>query len=64
MSQAKEELAAGRAAGYCWVQRESGPGLCTRSPGHDGPHVDYYNGRQSPADTEGYRWPNRGARST
>jgi len=54
-----EELAAGRAAGYCWAERPDGPGLCTRPPGphSDGDHVDYYTGRQSPTDVEGYRWP-------
>ncbi|MEU7381565.1 hypothetical protein AB0A91_16485 [Streptomyces sp. NPDC042207] len=49
-------LAAGRAAGYCWAQRPAGRGRCTRRPGHDGQHVDYYNGRMSPADTAGYSW--------
>lgn len=52
-------LAGGRAAGYCWAKRPAGPGRCTRQPGHDGPHVDHYTGRQSVTDTEGYRWPQR-----
>ena len=50
-------LAAGRAAGYCWVTKPGGGGMCTRRPGHSGPHKDYYNGRKSPTDTVGYVWP-------
>ncbi|MGW3513830.1 hypothetical protein [Streptomyces sp. NPDC000994] len=50
-------IAAGRAAGYCWVQRPSGPGRCTRRYPHDDDHVDYYIGRTAPTDTEGHRWP-------
>jgi len=51
-------LKAGRAAGYCWVQRAPDePGRCTRPPGHDDDHVDHYNGRRLLTDTEGYRWP-------
>ncbi|MFE9170866.1 hypothetical protein ACFYNZ_15285 [Streptomyces kebangsaanensis] len=49
--------AVGRAAGYCWADRPSGPGSCTRPPGHTGSHVDHYNGRVSATATEGYRWP-------
>ncbi|MFF9124341.1 hypothetical protein ACF09J_13705 [Streptomyces sp. NPDC014889] len=52
-------LAAGRAAGYCWAPVPGGGGHCTRRPGHDDEHVDYYNGRLSPTDTAGYRWPQR-----
>jgi hypothetical protein len=56
--QARERsLAAGRAAGYCWVARPDGPGLCTRRPGHDGDHADYYDGRKELGDTVGYTWP-------
>ncbi|MFE7232574.1 hypothetical protein ACFVAF_18310 [Streptomyces sp. NPDC057596] len=50
-------LTAGHAAGYCWVQGPGARGRCTRRPGHDDDHVDYYNGRQSITDVEGYRWP-------
>ncbi|HWU23277.1 MAG TPA: hypothetical protein VN088_17190 [Nocardioides sp.] len=50
-------LAAGRAAGYCWADNPRGRGTCTRPPGHDGDHVDHYNGRPGPGATEGYRWP-------
>ncbi|GGV80541.1 hypothetical protein [Streptomyces thermoviolaceus] len=50
-------LAAGRAAGYCWVRHPTAPAWCTQPSGHDGPHVDHYNGRQPATDTEGYRWP-------
>lgn len=49
-------LEAGRAAGYCWATRSPKPGLCTRPPGHDGAHVDYYNGRK-PGEMAGYSWP-------
>jgi hypothetical protein len=50
-------LAAGRAAGYCWEQKPGGRGRCTRSPKHNGPHKDYYNGRKDVTDTVGYVWP-------
>ncbi|WP_306186992.1 hypothetical protein [Streptomyces sp. MK5] len=52
-------LAAFRAAGYCGAPYQEGKGRCTREPGthSDGHHVDYYNGRRSPSDTAGYRWP-------
>jgi len=56
--QAEERsLAAGHAAGYCWVERTDGPGLCTRRPGHDGDHSDYYGGRRKLTDIAGYTWP-------
>ncbi|HEX5596344.1 MAG TPA: hypothetical protein VFX61_10055 [Micromonosporaceae bacterium] len=51
------EQSGGRAAGYCWAERPRGRGRCTRPPGHDGDHVDYYNGRQSVTDAAGYHWP-------
>jgi hypothetical protein len=53
-----DALAAFRAAGYCGATRQGKPGTCSRPPGRhaDGDHVDYYNGRKDPADTEGYRW--------
>ena len=44
-------------AGYCWAQRPGGGARCTRPPGHDGEHVDYYNGRTKPTDAAGHRWP-------
>jgi len=50
-------LAAGRAAGYCWMPRPHGGGRCTQPPGHDGPHVDHYNGRAGVTAVAGYRWP-------
>jgi hypothetical protein len=50
-------LAAGRAAGYCWAERPRGGGRCSRPPGHKGDRMDYYNGRRSPSDAVGYRWP-------
>lgn len=53
----RTSLAAGRAAGYCWRENPNGPGRCTLPPHHDGGHVDHYNGRRSPADISGYRWP-------
>jgi hypothetical protein len=53
----RRSLEAGRAAGYCWAQRLPAPGTCTRPPGHDGDHVDYYNGRRRPTDIPGYSWP-------
>ncbi|MFJ6560008.1 hypothetical protein ACIQMV_09020 [Streptomyces sp. NPDC091412] len=52
-------LAALRAAGYCGAARPGGGGRCTRRPGHDDDHVDYYNGRTCVTDIEGYRWPQR-----
>jgi hypothetical protein len=33
---------AGRAAGYCYVQRIKGPGRCTFPPRHAGRHRDFY----------------------
>lgn len=50
-------LAAGHAAGYCWELRPDGPGRCTQPPGHEGDHVDHYNGRPTRTSAEGYRWP-------
>ncbi|MFH8805462.1 hypothetical protein ACH4F6_38975 [Streptomyces sp. NPDC017936] len=50
-------MTGGRAAGYCWQKHPEGAGRCTRPPGHDGDHVDYYTGRRSLAATEGHRWP-------
>jgi hypothetical protein len=49
-------LAAGRAAGYCWLGNPTGTGRCTLPPGHDGDHVDHYNGRRTITDTSGYTW--------
>lgn len=36
---------------YCWIKKPGTAARCTRKPGHDGDHEDYY----APA-----RWPNRG----
>lgn len=44
-------------AGYCWAENSRGPGRCTRPPGHDGDHADYYTGRQHPTDAVGVTWP-------
>jgi hypothetical protein len=49
-------LLALRAAGYCGAAHPSGRAHCTRTPGHAGDHVDYYNGRTTVTDTEGFRW--------
>jgi hypothetical protein len=38
----KAAASAGRAGGYCWVENHTGPGHCTYSPGHSGPHKDFY----------------------
>ncbi|MEU0253289.1 hypothetical protein ABZ299_12435 [Streptomyces sp. NPDC006184] len=48
--------AAFRAAGYCGAGHPDGRARCTRPPGHDGQHVDYYTGRTVITDTEGTRW--------
>ena len=45
-----------RAAGYCGLEHPSGRAACTRTPGHDGPHCDYYNGRESVTDASGTEW--------
>jgi hypothetical protein len=45
-----------RAAGYCGLAHPSGRASCTRTPGHDGPHRDYYNGRKSITDASGTEW--------
>ncbi|ARP71395.1 hypothetical protein LK07_18320 [Streptomyces pluripotens] len=45
-----------RAAGYCALEHHSGRASCTRTPGHDGPHRDYYNGRTSITDVPGTQW--------
>ncbi|MGQ4349672.1 hypothetical protein [Streptomyces sp. SAS_275] len=39
----ERSMAAGRAAGYCWVQNPDGPGRCTRpaEPAHED-HEDAY----------------------
>ncbi|MGW5126666.1 hypothetical protein ACWEQ7_21950 [Streptomyces sp. NPDC004069] len=51
-------LAAARAAGYCWAKYPAGPpGRCTRRPGHNGDHVDYYAGRPTVTSAVGYVWP-------
>jgi hypothetical protein len=40
----ERSMAAGNAAGYCWVQNPDGPGRCTLPPGHSlhDPHRDVY----------------------
>ncbi|MFF4839259.1 hypothetical protein ACFY2G_04250 [Streptomyces collinus] len=48
--------AAGQAAGYCWAPYRGGRARCTKRPGHRGPHVDHYTGRQSPTDMQGVEW--------
>ncbi|NUQ96412.1 MAG: hypothetical protein HOY79_07535 [Streptomyces sp.] len=35
-------LAAGRAAGYCWVKNPHGRGRCTKPPHTGGGHKDVY----------------------
>ncbi|WP_329291847.1 hypothetical protein [Streptomyces pseudovenezuelae] len=37
-----DDLAAGRAAGYCWHRNPRDPGRCTRPPEHTGLHEDVY----------------------
>ncbi len=44
----EKSLAAGRAAGYCWVQNPRGRGRCTRRPRHLDSHKDYYAGTEWP----------------
>ena len=41
-------LAAGRAAGYCWVENPRARGRCTWRPGHSGKHKDVYAGTEWP----------------
>ncbi|MBN0048194.1 hypothetical protein JS756_29610 [Streptomyces actuosus] len=48
--------AAGPVGGYCWAEGHGGRGRCTRPPKHDGPHVDYYNGRKTDSSASGYTW--------
>ena len=48
--------AAGRAAGYCWARNPNRAGRCTLRPGHNGRHVDRFNGRRSLTDTSGNTW--------
>lgn len=45
-----------RAAGYCALVHPSDRASCTRPPGHDGPHRDFYNGRQKVTDASGTEW--------
>jgi hypothetical protein len=52
----EKSLAAGRAAGYCWVRNPHGVGRCTRPPGHSDWHVDHNNGRARITDTSGSTW--------
>ena len=56
MAAATPARSGGHAGGYCWAQRPGGGARCTRPLGHDGEHVDYYNGRTKPTDAAGYRW--------
>lgn len=50
-------LATGHAAGYCWAVHSNGRARCTRPPGHDGYHANYYAGRTRPTDALGTVWP-------
>ncbi|MFJ3310292.1 hypothetical protein ACIPSA_46335 [Streptomyces sp. NPDC086549] len=53
---ARAAQSAGRAAGYCWLEHPDGGAHCTRPPHTGQQHVDYYNGRTSPTDTNGHEW--------
>ena len=37
------QASAGRAAGYCWVERRGGGAHCTLHPKHKGRHFDFYS---------------------
>lgn len=44
MSQSEASLAAGRAAGYCWILFGPRHLHCCRKPGHSGEHWTPYGG--------------------